>query len=108
MVITFRTRALQAIGNDTGVGRRSLGKRCSDLLRKRLDDLSAADSLETMRYLPGRCHELKGDRAGQFAVDLEHPKRLVFEPLDASRRADGGIDWSSITAIEIVEIIDYH
>ncbi len=108
MVIRFHTRVLETIANDVKAARKALGKRSADLLRKRLDDLRASDSLETMRHLPGRCHELKGDRAGQFAIDLEHPRRLVFEPLDGARRADGGLDWSSITAIEIVEIIDYH
>ena len=108
MVIRFRTRALQTIGNDDKAARKSLGKRSADLLRKRLDDLRASGALEAMRHLPGRCHELKGDRAGQFAVDLEHPARLVFEPLDGVRRADGGFDWASITTIEIVEIVDYH
>lgn len=108
MVIRFRTRALQAIGNDAKAARKALGKRSADLLRKRLDDLRASASLETMRHLPGRCHELKGDRTGQYAVDLEHPRRLVFEPLDAERRTDGSLDWSSISTIEIVEIVDYH
>ena len=108
MVIRFHTRMLQTIGNDDKAARKKLGKRSADVLRKRLDDLRASDNLETMRHLPGRCHELKGDRAGQFAVDLEHPKRLVFQPLDGVPRVDGGFDWSTITTIEIVEIVDYH
>jgi proteic killer suppression protein len=108
MVIRFDARVLRTIGNDAKAARGSLGKRSADLLRKRLDDLRASASLETMRHLPGRCHELKGDRAGQFALDLEHPKRLLFRPLDGVRRSDGGFDWSTITALEIVEIADYH
>jgi toxin HigB-1 len=108
MVIRFRRRTIETIANDGKAARKALGKRCGALLRKRLDDLRASDHLETMRHLPGRCHELQGDRAGQFAIDLEHPRRLVFEPLDGARRDDGGLDWSSITAIEIVEIVDYH
>jgi proteic killer suppression protein len=108
MVIGFRTRALQSIANDAKAARKALGKRSADVLRRRLDDLRAADNLEATRHLPGRCHELKGDRAGQLAIDLEHPKRLVLEPRDGVRRADGGLDWFSVTAIEIVEIADYH
>lgn len=108
MVIGFRTRPLHAIGNDAKAARKALGKRSADLLRRRLDDLRASGSLEAMRHLPGRCHELKGDRAGQFAVDLEHPKRLVFEPLEGVRGADGSLDWSSVKTIEIVDIVDYH
>jgi proteic killer suppression protein len=108
MLIQFRTRQLQTVGNDGKAARKALGQRGAEALRKRLDDLAAATNLETMRHLPGRCHELKGDRSGQFAVDLEHPKRLVFEALDGVRREDGGFDWSSITAIEVVELVDYH
>jgi len=108
MIIRFRTSALETLGNDAKAARKALGKRCADLLRRRLDDLRAAEDLQMMRLLPGRCHELKGDRSGQFAVDLEQPRRLVFVPLDGARREDGGIDWSSITAIEIIEIVDYH
>lgn len=108
MVIRFRTRRLQIICNDVKAARKALGKRCAEILRKRLDDMQASESLQTMRHLPGRCHELKGDRGGEFAIDLEHPKRLVFEPLDGAERAGGGLDWSSITAIEIVDIVDYH
>ena len=99
MVIRFRTRAAQALANDGKAARKALGKRCADLFRKRLDDLRAADHLDAMRHLPGRCHELKENRAGQFALDLEHPKRLVFVPLDGVPRADGGFDWATITRI---------
>lgn len=108
MVIRFRSRRLEAIANDGRAARKALGKRCAELLRERLDDLRAADDLEVMRNLPGRCHELTADRAGQFALDLEHPKRLVFEPLDGERTAKAGLDWSTVTAVEIIEIIDYH
>jgi proteic killer suppression protein len=108
MDIQFRTRALLATCTDGKTAQKSLGKRCADILRRRLDDLRASESLETMRHLPGHCHELRADRAGQFAVDLEHPRRLVFQPVDGARRTDGSLDRSTVTAIEVVEIIDYH
>jgi len=28
-----------------------------------------------------RPHELKGDKKGIFAVDIEHPFRILFKPL---------------------------
>ena len=31
-----------------------------------------------IQFRIGRCHALKGNRKGQYAVDLEHPYRLVF------------------------------
>lgn len=63
-----------------------------------------------MRHLPGRCHQLKGNRAEQFAIDLDGLHRLIFEPANTPvpRKPDGGIDWTLVTAIEIVGVEDYH
>jgi proteic killer suppression protein len=62
------------------------------------------------RDRPVRCHQLRADRDEQFAVDLVHPYRLVFEPDHdpIPRTADGGIDLDSVTSIAIVGVIDYH
>ncbi len=59
---------------------------------------------------PVRRHLLKGNRAGQFAVDLVHPYRLVFKPNHAPvpLREDGGIDTERVTAITIIDVVDYH
>jgi proteic killer suppression protein len=80
-------------------------------LRQRLTELQAAETLEDMRKLPAaRCHPLRGDRAGQFAVDLAHPYRLVFEPANSPlpKTNDGGIDLEKVTAITILSVEDYH
>lgn len=71
------------------------------LIRRRLDDLRAAPNLEVMRNLPGRCHELKADRQGQLSIDLDGPYRLIFRPAHdpAPRKADGGLDWTKVTAV---------
>ncbi len=70
-------------------------------LYQRLDDLGAADTLETMYHLPGRFHPLTGDRAGQFALDLDHPYRLILEPdhNPVPRKEDGGIDLTAVTGV---------
>ena len=46
----------------------------------------------------------------QFAVDLVHPYRLVFEPnhKPVPRKEDGGIDTERVTAITILDVVDYH
>ena len=58
----------------------------------------------------GRPHPLKGDRAGQFALDLDRGSRLVFEPAHepVPIRDDQSIAWDQVTAIRIVFIGDYH
>ena len=76
----------------------------------RLDDLRYANVLEDMRRASGRCHELRGNRAGQLSLDLDHPYRLVFEPdhEPIPRKDDGGLDWTQITAVVIIGVEDTH
>lgn len=80
-------------------------------LKQRLMELSAADSLADISHLPPpRIHELSGNRAGQFSVDLEHPHRLLFIPAESPipRNDDGGMDRLKIKKIEIIDIQDTH
>ena len=77
----------------------------------RLAVLSEAPTLLMVPTIPpNRCHQLHGNRAGQFAVDLVHPHRLVFAPNHdpIPVKADGGIDMEQVTAITVIEIVDYH
>ena len=63
-----------------------------------IDALKAADSVEEL--VAGRifrCHLLKHNRKGQYAMDLVHPYRLIFE-----KREDG------MLYVLIIEIVDYH
>lgn len=80
------------------------------LIRRRLDDLRAAQTLEVMRSLPGRCHQLKGDRAGQLSIDLDGPYRLLFAPAHnpLPKKADGGLDWTQVTVVVLVGVVNTH
>jgi plasmid maintenance system killer protein len=86
------------------------GKRMAEIIRRRLDDLDAANNLEEMRHLPGRCHELHGNLAGHLSIDLIHPQRLLFPPADTPipKKTDGGLDWTQIESIKIIGIKDTH
>ena len=67
--------------------------------------------MEVIRSLPGsRCHELKGNRKGQLSLDLKHPYRLIIEPADdpIPYKTDGGLDWTRVTIVRVIEVIDYH
>jgi len=89
---------------------RKFGSLRAKFIRRRLDDLAAAEVLEHMLGLPGRCHELGEDRKGQLAVDLDGPYRLVFVPANdpIPCTTDGGLDWSKVTAVQILEVTNYH
>ena len=110
MNITFSNRKLEKQCNDSKTMTKTWGPIQAKKLRQRLDELRAAPTLEAMRLLPGRCHELKHDRAGQLSLDLEHPYRLVFEPANdpVPRKQDGGLNWTAITAVRIIGVIDTH
>lgn len=110
MDITFASTDLQNLCNDTRIAKKKLGADCAKKLRNRLDDLATASTLAVCRTLPGRCHELKGDRAGQLAVDLHGGFRLLFRPDHDPKptKADGGLDWNQVTRIRVEGVQDYH
>ena len=77
---------------------------------RRMDDMIAALTLEEFRNLPGRCHELLGERKGQLSLDLDGPFRLIFEPSSdpVPLKSDGGLDWNGVTAVHILDVVDTH
>ncbi len=110
MRVEFATTRLKKSLSDE----REMDRRYGQLakpLRNRLSVLRRARSLADVPTVPPeRCHQLSQDRDEQFAVDLKHPHRLVFAVDDepVPRKADGGIDLSAVTAIRVVDIVDYH
>jgi proteic killer suppression protein len=108
--ISFASRRLQRLCESAKELQRSYGKACAQKLMTRLADLVAARTLEDLRLLPGRCHELKGKRKGQLALDLAGGIRLIFRPSQNPTpvKEDGGLDWQQIDAVEVTEILDYH
>lgn len=113
MNIIFSTGAFRRICNEHRLAVRRFGERQARLLRQRLAELRAATVLADLdpRRLPGpRCHELRGNMAGRFSVDLVHPYRLIFEPADQPipRKPDGGLDWARITGVRILRVTDTH
>lgn len=108
MEIIFGDSKLRKLCEQQAVAQKQLGQVCARKLRSRLADLTAVGSVREL--VAGRPHPLKGDRSGQFAVDLEGAKRLVFKPANdpIPCNEDGSIDWSKVTHVCIVFIGDYH
>ncbi|MBO0801663.1 MAG: hypothetical protein J2P25_01105 [Nocardiopsaceae bacterium] len=78
-------------------------------IQQRLKALGVAETLADMRSLPGRCHELRGDRAGELSLDLDHPYRLLFRPsVKPDPGPGGGLDWVTVAAVTIIGIVDTH
>lgn len=111
MEIRFATKGLQKVCNSKKELDRTFGNKIAEKLAQRLFELKAAESLAEMSHLPPiRLHELGGKREGQLAVDLVHPKRLIFKPDHdpLPKKTDGGLDKTRVTRVLITEIVDYH
>jgi proteic killer suppression protein len=110
MNISFSQKKLQKIANDDRLSKKELGELRAKKLKLRLSELTSADTLEDTRYLAGHYHELKNDRKGQWACDLDQPYRLIFEPHEnpIPTNEDGQYIWIEIIGVEIIEIVNYH
>ncbi len=98
MQIEYRNKCLEKVCTDASVAIKKYGIEMAEKIDQRIGEIKAADSVEQMiQFGVGRCHPLKGDRIGQYAVDLVHPQRLIF-----TKRED------EIQIVKIMEIKDYH
>jgi proteic killer suppression protein len=108
MEIDFKNKKIRNVCEQKSSAKSKRGSPLAKKIERRMADLKAADSVNDL--VAGNPHPLKGDRAGQFALRLHGGKRLVFEPNHhpIARLKDGSIDWSNVTKVLIVEIVDYH
>ena len=110
MDISFASPQLRDLVHDTRALQRHFGVDVARRVRRRLDDLHAASCLQDLYRGPGRLHELAGDRKGELSMEVAGGLRLTFESanMPTPLKADGGLDWTGITAIRILAIEDYH
>lgn len=108
MEIRFDPVELETTCRQAKRATRLLGALAAKKLHIRLAELFNAESVAELAS--GRPHPLKGDRAGQFAVDLHGGTRLVFRPTKRPppTKADDSVDWSKVTSVTIVFIGNYH
>jgi proteic killer suppression protein len=113
MDITFSSKKLKKQLSEAKTMAKTHGPRRSKLLQVIMTQLRAAPNLGIFAppySPPNRCHELKGNKKGQLSVDLDHPYRLLFKPINdpVPMRPEGGLDWHQVTAIEIKGVEDTH
>lgn len=98
MEITYKSTKLKKICTLRSAAEKQYGSRMAELIHQRIDEIDAADTVEEMiQFRIGRCHRLQGNRKAQYAVDLVHPFRMVFEQIG-----------QEIQIAKIIEIVDYH
>jgi proteic killer suppression protein len=98
LLIEYKNRRIEMVCTDAYEAEKKHGKAMAEKLQHRVDQIVAAISVEMMiQYRIGRCHQLTGNRKRQYAVDLIHPYRLVFEKKG-----------TEVQIAYIMEIVDYH
>lgn len=96
--ITYKNKKIEKVCTDANAAEKMYGRKMAEKIQQRIDQITAADSVEMLiEFHIGRCHPLKHNRKGQYAVDLVHPYRLVFE-----KKGD------EIQIAIVLEIVDYH
>lgn len=110
MEVLFENEKLQRQVSNQRDLRRMWGDEGAKRITLRLQQLAAAETLSDMRQLPGRCHELSGNRAGELAVDVHGGHRLILKPSEnpPPTKQEGGLDWSRVESVTVTEIVDYH
>jgi plasmid maintenance system killer protein len=110
MKIVFKEEKFRKECNDYRLLQARRGTAQAKLIKRRLDDLRAVENLAVIRQLPGRCHELKGNRAGQLSIDLDGPYRLLFEPImnPDVETTNSNLDWAKVTSIKIWGVENTH
>ncbi len=103
MEIQILDNSLRKAMNDAAVCRKRYGAEMAKKIALRLAALRAASSLADFwppKSGPERCHELQGEMAGTFSVDLKQPYRLLFQAAGESTVTawtDQHQRWKSIT-----------
>ena len=103
MHLIYKTNSLEKECTDFNRATKSYGLNCAKILHRRIRELKASESLEEMiAFKIGRCHALKGDLSGKYALDLEHPYRLIVESTGDLTETFG------IRIVKLLEVTDYH
>jgi len=97
MIVSFRNTATRNIfnGEDTKKARKTCPRNLWNVVRRKLDLVDSATSLDDLRIPPNNCLEvLVGDRQGQHSIRINDQYRICFI-------------WT-INGPDNVEVVDYH
>ena len=79
MDVRFRTRKLQSHYERFGDALKAYGELVARKYIQRVNIIKTARDINELKRLPAlRCHQLKGERLGQWAVNLTGYQRLIF------------------------------
>ena len=110
--VTYANSNMEAKCTPNHQEQKKLGRDVAREVNTRLMYMEHADTLADLPRIdaPGRYHELTRDLRGHLACDVSEGDRLIFRPTNnpIPTTANGGLDWSKVTTVEITDIGDYH
>jgi len=99
MIVLFKSKKLEANCSSIEKAKKAYGSIRAAKIFQRIQEIKSASSIEFLVvHKIGRCHALTQNRVGQYAMDLGHPYRLIFEAVIADNNE----------AVCVIEIVDYH
>ncbi|MDP4013803.1 MAG: hypothetical protein U0990_02755 [Candidatus Nanopelagicales bacterium] len=109
MDVYFQTKRLADLCNDGRKLTRKYGKRVAETTEARLQQLEAVRSLEELRALPGRWHELSANLAGMWAADVAGKRdRLRLIVREESRTDTDNAGQDNDPAALVVALSDHY
>lgn len=98
MEVCYKNKKIERTCTQVSVAIKKYGTEMALKINQRINEISAADNVDIMiQFGIGRCHPLKGNKKGCYAVDLVHPFRLLFT-----------VKQKKVVIAVIEEIMDYH
>lgn len=105
MKVEIFDRKLRKVISDTRKLQRTYGSKNARLIVQRYNELENMPNLGLMlKFRVGRCHTLSGNLKGKYALDLEHPMRMIIEPVHEHENKDV----YKVEIVNIIKIEDYH
>ncbi len=110
MNIDFKNNKIRKTLSDAREIQKAFGNMAKKVAQ-RLEQLRAAPTLFDMQNYPAaRCHQLTGNRKGEWALDISVNHRMLFQinqdPIPLNK--DRSVNTLKVTEIMIIETDDYH
>lgn len=106
--VAFRTRKIRQICEEMRRADEALGAADADALRRQVADLLACGSIEDLQLLGPRLQVGEHTKCLYIDVSGTLRVRLGVNHMRPPMNEHGGIDWSRVTRVKIVELEQSH
>lgn len=106
--VAFRTKAMRDACESGELMEKKFGAEVAGVLKRRLSDLRAANSISDLFFLDPK--PVPGTRGRAMSVELSQGHRLVFQANHARNPTlpDGSTDWSRVSRVQVLRIEKPH